>query len=70
MSDQKEPQQAPRPINRRVIRNMALAIRRRERPTWKADRVAESFYEAAEAHLRAWITDRIARHPSLGKTIT
>lgn len=61
---------APKAINRRVVRDMALGIRRRERPAWKAERVAESLYEAAEAHMRAWLTDRVKRHPSMGKTIT
>ncbi len=57
-------------INRSRVRELALHIRRTTRPAWRAERVAESLYADAEAHLRLWLENRIKTHPSNGKTIT
>ena len=55
-------------VNRTVFKRRTLEIAKELR-AHKWDRIAESFVQEGEAHLRQWIVNKVRQLPSKGKTI-
>ena len=51
------------------VKKLALAIAGDTRPAAKFSRVSKEFINAVEANTRAFIADRVGRHPSIGTTL-
>lgn len=58
-----------RVINRAYVKQWALEYAKDKRPFWSATRVSENFLNAVETATKAFIRDRIDRHPTKGKTL-
>lgn len=54
-------------INRKHLKDFALACGAQR--AWKPTRVSADFYAKANAVLRNFVADYVARHPSVGMTI-
>lgn len=57
------------PINKTVVKRMALNIAQKERPAVGFTRVSAEFIEAAESCVRNFIIARVRQQPSKGVTI-
>lgn len=56
------------PINNTSVRKIALNYSEQLR-NGKFKRVSKDFLDAVENHTRAFIRDRVYRHPGVGKTL-